>query len=228
VSRYVCDHSNPRGAPCHVLHNVADFERFGRGISKRATLGLRPDSTVVAFFGQVRRIKGVLMFLELARRITDPNVEFIIGGELRGDDTFPASEFAGLIDGDPRVKYLGFRNDIEDLYASCDVVVMPSQWEEPCAMVLFEASAAGRPIVATATGGTPEILIDGETGFLVERTDIDALTARVRALIRDLDLRATVGKRAKERAKSTFAFGPVRELEALYRNLIAGTPATAL
>jgi glycosyltransferase involved in cell wall biosynthesis len=228
VSRYVCDHSNPRGAPCYVLHNVADFERFGRGTSKRATLGLRPDSTVVAFFGQVRRIKGVLMFLELARRIDDPNVEFIIAGELRGEDTFQADEFARLIGGDPRVKYLGYRDDIEDLYASCDVVVMPSQWEEPFGMVLLEASAAGRPIVATATGGIPEIVIDGETGFLVEKTDSDALTARVLALIRDVGLRATVGKRAKERAKSTFAFGPVRELEALYRNLIARTGATAL
>lgn len=224
VSRYVCDHSNPRGAPCHVVHNVADFERFGRGTSKRAALGLRPDSTVVAFFGQVRRIKGVPMFLELARRIPDPDVEFMIGGELKGEDTFSADEFAGLIAGDPRIKYLGFRDDIEDLYASADIIVMPSQWEEPCAMVLFEGSAAGRPIVATSTGGTPEILIDGETGFLVERTDVDALTERVLTLIRDPGMRTAIGTRAKERAKSTFAYGPVRELETLYRKLTAGTP----
>jgi glycosyltransferase involved in cell wall biosynthesis len=92
--------------------------------------------------------------------------------------------------------------------------------------VLFEASAAGKPIVASATGGTPDILIDGETGFLFERTDIDALTERVQTLVRDPGMRSAIGARAKDRASGTFAFGPVRKLEELYRKLLSG-PAPA-
>jgi glycosyltransferase involved in cell wall biosynthesis len=221
VSRYVCSHSDHRGVACHVVHNVADFDRFGGGRPKRAGLGLRADSVVVGFFGQVRRIKGISLFLELAGRIRDANVEFLIAGELKGEDTFSAEEFERMLGGDARIKYLGYREDIQDLYASCDIVVMPSQWEEPCAMVLFEASAAGKPIVATATGGTPEILDDGDTGYLVQRADLDALVERVLGLVRDPQLRQSIGARAKENVAKRFMAEPVRRLERLYTQLLA-------
>lgn len=220
VSRYACEHSDIRDLSCHAIHNVADFRRFGSGTPKRDELSIKEDSIVVGFFGQVRRIKGITLFLELANRIQDQKVEFLIAGELRGKDTFTASQFSKLIEGDHRIKYLGYRDDVQDLYASCDVIVMPSQWDEPCAMVLFEASAAGKPIVATATGGTPEILIDGETGFLVGRDDIDGLTARVLSLVRDRDLRMRIGSHAREHAMSRFVADPVRTLERLYGTLL--------
>jgi glycosyltransferase involved in cell wall biosynthesis len=220
VSGYVCSQSDHRGVACHVVHNVADFDRFGHGRPKRAELGLRADSVVVGFFGQVRRIKGVSLFLELARRIPGDDVEFLIAGELKGEDTFAKEEFDRMLSGDARIKYLGYRDDVQDLYASCDIVVMPSQWEEPCAMVLFEASAAGKPIVATATGGTPEILIDGDTGYLVQRTDLEALVGRVRALVRDPQLRRSMGARARDKAAKKFVAEPVRRLERLYKELL--------
>jgi len=220
VSRYVCRNSDSQGVPCQAIHNVADMERFGFAVPKRDQLGLKQDSIVVGFFGQVRRIKGVSLFLELPKRIPGQGVEFLIAGELRGKDTFPAAEFSKMIEADPRIKYLGYREDVQDLYASCDIVVMPSQWEEPCAMVLFEASAAGKAIVATATGGTPEILVDGETGYLVKKDDVEALVARVLALVRDHELRRRIGNRARESAMNRFVATPVRELEGLYRTLL--------
>ena len=222
VSDYVCTNSDCRGVPAHVVHNVADLTRFASGKRERHKLGLKEESVVIGFLGQVRRIKGIAMFLELAKRIPGEGVEFVIAGELRGDDTFTPEEFARLIANDPRIKYLGRREDVEDVYASCDVVVMPSQWGEPCAMVLFEASAAGKPIVATATGGTPEILIDGETGYLVGKDDIGALVDRVARLVHDEQLRKSVGSRAKDRAMNEFVERPVRQLEAIYDQLLAG------
>jgi glycosyltransferase involved in cell wall biosynthesis len=221
VSDYVCKNSDCRGVPSHVVHNVADLGRFASGKRERHKLGLREDSVVVGYIGQVRRIKGIPMFLEMAKRIAGEGVEFIIAGELRGDDTFSAEEFARMIEGDTRIRYLGRRENVEDVYASCDVVVMPSQWGEPCAMVLFEASAAGKPIVATATGGTPEILIDGETGYLVGKDDIEALVDRVARLVHDEQLRRSVGSRARDRAMNEFAERPVRQLETLYDQLLA-------
>jgi glycosyltransferase involved in cell wall biosynthesis len=220
VSGYVCGQSDHRGVACHVVHNVADFDRFGHGKPKRAELGLRADSVVVGFFGQVRRIKGVELFLELAKRIPGADVEFLIAGELKGEDTFSKVEFERMLGGDARVKYLGYRDDVQDLYASCDIVVMPSQWEEPCAMVLFEASAASKPIVATATGGTPEILVDGRSGYLVERGDVDTMVERVVALVRDPQLRQSMGAHARENAAKNFVSAPVRQLESLYTALL--------
>jgi L-malate glycosyltransferase len=222
VSGYVCTNSDCRGVPAHVVHNVADLTRFASGKRERHKLGLKEESVVIGFLGQVRRIKGIAMFLELVKRIPGEGVEFVIAGELRGDDTFTPEEFARLIANDARIKYLGRREDVEDVYASCDVVVMPSQWGEPCAMVLFEASAAGKPIVATATGGTPEILIDGETGYLVSKDDIGALVDRVARLAHDEQLRKSMGSRARDRAMNEFAERPVRQLETLYEQLLAG------
>lgn len=220
VSRYVCEHSNAHGVPCHAVHNVADFRRFGSGTPKRDQLGLKEDSVVVGFLGQVRRIKGITQFLELPKRIPDRHVEFLIAGELRGEDAFTAAEFSRMIEGDRRIRYVGYREDVQDLYASCDIVVMPSQWEEPCAMVLFEASVAGKPIVATATGGTQEILVDSETGFLVQKDDFEALLSRVVGLISNPNLRVSMGLRARERASKDFTERPLRAMEELYRILL--------
>lgn len=228
VSDYVCKGSDCRGVPAYVVHNVADLGRFASGKRERQKLGLKEDSVVVGFLGQVRRIKGILMFLELAKAIDAGNVEFVIAGELRGDDTFSSDEFARLIGGDTRIKYLGRREDVQDVYASCDIVVMPSQWGEPCAMVLFEASAAGRPIVATATGGTPEILIDGETGYLVEKNEVGDLVDRVYRLIQDQQLRERMGACAKRRAMTEFAERPVRQLEEIYDRLLRQHPTRDL
>jgi len=94
-------------------------------------------------------------------------------------------------------------------------------------MVLFEAGAAGKPIVATATGGTPEILIDGQTGYLVDKDDIEGLVNRVGRLVHDEPLRKTVGDRARDRAINEFAERPVRQLEVLYDRLLATRDAGA-
>ena len=131
----------------------------------------------------------------------------------------------GLVARDPRIRYLGFREDIENLYATADIIVMPSQWDEPCAMVLFEAAAAGKPVVATATGGTAEVLRQGETGFLVEREDVAGMTECVTRLIQDRELRARVGEAAWHLARRSLAVEPVRQLEMLYVSLTGSTAA---
>lgn len=95
-------------------------------------------------------------------------------------------------------------------------------------MVLFEASAAGRPIVATATGGTPEILIDGETGYLVEKNEVGDLVDRVYRLIQDQQLRERMGACAKRRAMTEFAERPVRQLEEIYDRLLTQHPTRDL
>jgi glycosyltransferase involved in cell wall biosynthesis len=102
---------------------------------------------------------------------------------------------------------------------------MPSQWDEPCAMVLFEAAAAGKPVVATATGGTAEVLRHGETGFLVERHDVTAMTECVARLIQDSELRNRLGEAASQLAGRSLAVDPVRQIEDLYTSLTG--PRTA-
>jgi L-malate glycosyltransferase len=217
VSKYVADNSQTFGVPKRIIHNLANLERFGRGSDLRQELGYAPSDVIITFLGQMIRVKGLEMFADLAARVVDPRARFLLAGPLRNTQgAYTEAEIRELVARDSRLHYLGFRSDVENLYATSDIMVMPSQWEEPCAMVLFEAAAAGKPIVATATGGTAEILRHGETGFLVERHDIDGMTQCVVRLIEDQQLRIRLGETARRLARTSFAVDPVRQVEELY------------
>jgi len=221
VSQYVADHSESLGVPKRVIHNISDLERFSKGVSLRGELGYADSDVIVAFLGQMIRVKGLEMFIDVATRIADPRAKFVVAGPMRKTQgAYTEDEISGLVARDPRIRYLGYRTDVENLYATSDLIVMPSQWEEPCAMVLFEAAAAGKPVVATVTGGTAEILRDGETGYLVERHDLEGMTARVAQLIQDDALRNRLGQAASQLARRSLAVEPVRQLEGLYASLI--------
>jgi glycosyltransferase involved in cell wall biosynthesis len=221
VSQYVADHSESLGAPKCVIHNISDLERFSAGVGLRRELGYADSDVIVAFLGQMIRVKGLEMFIDIATRIADPRAKFIVAGPLRNTQgAYTEDEVKALVARDPRIRYLGYRTDVENLYATADVIVMPSQWEEPCAMVLFEAAAAGKPVVATITGGTAEILRDGETGYLVERHDLEGMTERVARLIQDRELRIRLGEAASQLARRSLAVDPVRQVEELYAALM--------
>lgn len=222
VSRFVADHVDSRSAPKAVVHNMANLDRFSGGVDIRQELGLDKDDIVVTFLGQITRIKGVEMFVELAHRVKNEKVKFLIAGALRQTKTaYTADELNRLIGDNPKIKYLGYRTDVENLYATSDILIMPSQWEEPCAMVLFEAAAARRPIIATKTGGTPEIIMHGENGYLIERNDLNALVEYTEKLAKDKMLRRTLGERARQIVEASFTDQPIRKLESIYENLCA-------
>lgn len=223
VSKYILDRLNAFGVPKRVVHNVSDLSRFGHGRDLRQELGYVSGEILVLYMGQMIRQKGIEMFIAMARRIANPDVRFLMAGAIRDTvGAYSETEVADLVARDPRLRYLGYRTDAENLYATADIMVMPSQWEEPCAMILFESAAAGKPIVATATGGTPEIVRPEETGFLVERDDIDGMKTYVERLINDRALRERIGLCAREIAATEYAVQPISRMEAIYDSLLSG------
>jgi glycosyltransferase involved in cell wall biosynthesis len=90
------------------------------------------------------------------------------------------------------------------LYREADVVVVPSIWPEPLSRVIVEAMWLGRPVVATAVGGSPEAVEDGVSGLLVPRGDAPALAAAISTLLRDPERRAHMGAAAAARAATMF------------------------
>ena len=99
----------------------------------------------------------------------------------------------------------GFRTDLDSLIGAAEVVVLPS-FTEGLPNVALEASAAGVPLVATAVGGTPEVVADNETGFLVPSGSPDAIAAKVGQLLRDPRLRTRMGSAGRERMRLRFTF----------------------
>lgn len=226
VSNFVARHSGPVEVEKFVIPNPVDPERFASGVSLRQDWGLAPESVVVTFAGQIREIKGVQDFISMARGIPDPRAVFIIAGECRDPARFPGSyseaDLASLIGGDRRIRYVGYLKRVEDLYASSDLVVVPSRWQEPLGLIALEAGASGKPVVATRVGGIPEVIVDGETGFLVDLGDRAALTARVAGLIADPALRASIGSAAYRHVIERFSVEPAKQLE----NLLVALAAT--
>jgi glycosyltransferase involved in cell wall biosynthesis len=219
VSRYTADHSLPLRLERPVIYNPIALERFDSGRNIRQDFGLSANDVVVSFVGQIREIKGVQDFIAMARRIVATNARFLIAGECRDPQKFAGSytqqDLHEMIGGDSRIRYVGYVARVEDIYQSSDVIVMPSRWQEPLGLISLEAGACRKPIVATKVGGIPEVVRDGENGYLVEPGDIDALRAKVEVLIGDPALRRAMGEAGRRQVETAFTTLPVRQFEDL-------------
>jgi glycosyltransferase involved in cell wall biosynthesis len=109
-----------------------------------------------------------------------------------------------------RVVFAGYRQDVPALLAGCDVFCLPSEMEG-LPLVVLEAMAQGRPVVATAVGGTPELVLDGETGLLVPPRDVDALRAALARVLGDPDLARRLGDAGLDRVLSQFSAHEMHE-----------------
>jgi glycosyltransferase involved in cell wall biosynthesis len=224
VSRYTAEQSLPAGLFKPVIYNSISLDRFDAGRSLREELDIAPDHVVVAFLGQIREIKGVADFIAMARKIPDPAARFLIAGECRDPKQFPGSyseqDLLEMAAGDTRIRYIGYVKDVENVYHTADIVVVPSRWQEPLGLINLEAGACRKPVVATRVGGIPEVVEDGVSGYLVEPGDVDSLATRVAALIADPSLRTRMGEAGRARVERDFTTLPVREFETLLLSYI--------
>lgn len=224
VSNYVAENSESNDVVKKVIHNSVELVRYDSANDIRSELGLCNGDIVVSFIGQIRKIKGIDTFIELAHRINNDNAKFIIVGECRDPEKFEGSYTEEMlkdaIGDNKRIIYIGYRSDVENIYKSSDIIVMPSRWDEPFGLINIEAGAARKPMVATCVGGIPEVIVSGENGYLAERDDINSLADKVQKLIMDEQLRNKIGSNARAVVEERFTDLPVRNLEVLYEQLI--------
>ncbi|MCP8309297.1 MAG: glycosyltransferase family 4 protein [archaeon] len=152
------------------------------------------DEKIVLMVGGSDVKKGFYDFVKLADMIRTKrqDVRFIITGT-----TWSPSKYVDA------VGYLD-RGAIRDLICKSSIIVVPSLWPEPFGRVIIEAMACGKPVVAYASGGIPEIIEDGKTGFLVERGNIKDLYNKVTFLLKNQELAKEMGAKARLHIISEF------------------------
>lgn len=208
-----------------VIHNGIDIEKFPAGPgdgSLREELGIARDELVVGFIGRLTQQKGVAYLLQgvaEARRAGHLLRLVLVGeGELQEPLKRTALEL-GLTD----AIFTGYRQDIPRLLRMFNICVLPSLFEG-LPIVVAEAMATGRPVIATRVSGTAEIMVDGVTGFLVEPGDSSLLCEKLVLLATRPDLRTMFGENARKRVTENFTESRmVRRTEELYDRLLAGS-----
>ena len=114
--------------------------------------------------------------------------------------------------------FTGFRDDVNNAINALDIVAVPSTWNEPCSAVVQQAMALRKPVIGTRAGGTPEMVVEGETGLLVPPSDADALADAIAALAGDAFLRRRMGQAGRARVEQLFSLQVMTDkIEDLYR-----------
>jgi glycosyltransferase involved in cell wall biosynthesis len=126
-----------------------------------------------------------------------------------------------------KVTFLGVRNDLADVLSAADSVLMPSL-TEGFPRVAIEAMASSKPVIATRVGGTPEAIVDDQTGILVPARDIDAMASAITRLVTDPDLQSRLGSSARQRTEQHYsAASYVARLDQMYQRWANTTKASA-
>ncbi len=195
-----------------VVYNCVNLRAFDDKKGIRSEIGLSPNDVVVSFIGRLIEEKGVESFAALAK-ILKGKAKFLIAGDAMTDEYL--KKIMDMITDD--VIYVGYRKEIEDIYMTSDIIIVPSQWEEPFGRICIEAGAARKPVVATRVGGIPEIVEHGVNGFLVEKDDLDAMVKFTQELIDNAQLREEMGKKGRKLVEEKFSISThVREIERIY------------
>ncbi len=193
----------------------------------RAELRIPDGATLIVMVARLQRWKGVHVFIEAAAQVARlrSDVHFlVVGGALFGlEETYGLdlrSRVATLgLDG--TVVFTGHRIDVDRFFAAADVIVHASIEPDPFPTVLLEAMAAGKPVVASDLGGPREIVIEGETGYLVPPDCADRLAESILSLIENPDLRLRMGRAGAARFGAHFGAGRMAgELQAMYLQLV--------
>lgn len=226
VSAETARHAGDIGyhGPTEVVHNGVDFAPARRPRAEvRAELGLdgRVVAVNVASFFPVKAQDVLVRAAAALKKTGAPVTTLFLGDGAERANVEKLAQELGL--GPEDVRFLGFRNDVPDLLAASDLFVLPSR-SEGFPMSILEAMSHRLPVVCTPVGGNPELVTDGEHGYLVPVDDPGALAAAMGKVAADEDLRKKLGGAGYTRVTRDFSFDRTTDkYEAIYRRVL-GAP----
>jgi len=192
----------------HTVYNGVDLRRFHPATVNgevRQRLGLRDHAgRIIGIIGRLSPEKDHATFLQAAELVCrrQPDAAFLIVGE--GPLRAELEHLAGRLKLASQVSFVPNQADMEEIFAALDVLVVSSHYEG-CSNVILEAMAMRKPVVATAVGGNPELVIDGETGFLVPARSPEPLAEAILEVLGDPARARTLGEAGRRRVEERFS-----------------------
>ena len=187
-----------------VIPNFIDTDRFRRQNKEHFKQALCPNGEkVIVHVSNFRPVKRTKQVVEIFHRVQNGEsaVKLLLVGD--GPERVPTERRARELGVYDDIRFLGKQDPIEEILSIADVFLMPSG-SETFGLAALEAMACRVPTVVSDVGGLPELVVDGETGFLCPVDDVDAFTDRTRALLSDEDLHERMASAARERAEESF------------------------
>jgi len=192
-----------------VLYNGVDLQEFSPQPqirdSVRERLGIPKDAIVVGSVGRIVPLKDFATLLKAVEVLVPetPNIYVVLVGS--GSEVFRLQDYvANSPQLTGRVVFSGVVEHVADLLNGMDIFVLPTLMEG-MSNTLLEALAVGLPTVATRVGGNPEVVAEGECGYLFAPQDVPELVSQLRTLLRDSRLRTDFGRAARDRALRRFS-----------------------
>lgn len=188
----------------HLIRNGIDLSPFEQAMPSLRVASSSAKGLTVGWIGRLSREKGADIFLRAAAIVLKerPYARFVVVGD--GPDLSMLNALMQKLEIEENVSFVGRRGDMPGVYASLDVMVSSSR-QEGLPMAILEGMASSLPLVATAVGDVPTIVLDGQTGIIVPSEDVELLAAGIMKLLQDSKLRARYSEAARKLIEEEFS-----------------------
>ncbi len=204
------------------VHNFVDervYYRRSNNAELRQTYGIEENEKVIVHisnFRKVKRLEDVIKSFALIRKELSSKL-LLIGN---GPELTTACELVRELDIEEDVLFLGKQENVGELFSICDLKLLLSE-KESFGLVLLEAMACGVPVIGTNIGGIPEVIVDGETGYMVELGDPESVAQKALALLQDEEKLLTFRENSVRHVKENFLSDKIVSIyEDIYYSLV--------
>lgn len=215
VKKYLSEDKKISESKIEVIYNGVDLDKF-KSVPKQSNNG----QFAIGVIGRLEPQKGHKYFLEAVSLLDDRfnDVNFLIVGEgSLKEELYKYCKDLGI---EQRVRFLGYREDIVSVIAEMDLVILPSLYEG-FPLVILEAQAMGKSVVATNVDGIPEAVINNKTGLIVPPKDSQALKSAIEIFLNNRELGIKMGCAGRKNIEENFDMKKqIEQIQELYKNLL--------
>ena len=214
-----------------VIYNGVDTALFNPSVAGekvKKEFAITDEECVIGIASRFNKLKGHETFLKAAQILSvgsdvKRRLRFLVVGGAVFNEDIPREAYLHKLTRelaiDDKVVFTGVRKDMAEVFAAMDIVVLASD-AEPCGRVILEAMASGKPVIATNSGGSPEMIMDGVTGYLFSPGDEAALAEKIIALVNNAHKAKDMGEQAYKRVEGFFTIEKnVLEIKKAYLEL---------